>query len=109
MEPIGGGVEVDHVQLETSAIESTPNIDTDDRVLQIRGNNHLKNSGWVGNGTLKMFEEHEFVQGIVPLHKKDTIGSGTAQIFVTVVGIATNATFATPFCVIHLEKKNEIP
>ena len=108
MEPVGGGVEVDHVQLEAASIESTPDIDTDDRILQVRRYNHLENSRWVGNGTLKMFEEHEFVQGIVPLHKKDPVGSGATQIFVAVVGVATHATFATTLCIIHLEKMKNI-
>ena len=102
MEPVGGGVEVDHVQLEAASIESTPDIDTDDRILQVRRYNHLENSRWVGNGTLKMFEEHEFVQGIVPLHKKDPVGSGSAQILVAVVGIAADTTFTTSFRIIHL-------
>ena len=68
MKPIGGGIEVNHVQFERTPVKTPTDIDTNYRVLEIRGYNHLKNSGWVGNGTLKMFEEHEFVERIVPLH-----------------------------------------
>ena len=49
-----------------------------------------------------MFEEHEFVEGIIPLHKKDPVGRGSTQILVAVVRITADTTFATSFCIIHL-------
>ena len=50
-----------------------------------------------------MFQKHEFVERVVPLHQKDPVGSGATQIFVAVVGISANATFTTPLRIVDLK------
>ena len=103
MEPIGGGVEVNHVQLERSTIEASPDVDADDGVFQIGRDDHLKDSRWIGDRALKVFQKHEFIEGIVPLHEKYAVGSCTAQILVAVVGVTADAAFTATLCVVHLQ------
>ena len=42
-----------------------------------------------------MLEEHELVEGVVPLHEEHTPRQGTAKIFVTIVRVSTYCTLST--------------
>ena len=49
-----------------------------------------------------MFEEHELVERIVPLHQEDSARQGSAQIFVSVVRVAAHAALGAAFRLGHL-------
>ena len=49
-----------------------------------------------------MFEEHEFVEWIVPLHQEDAAWLGAAQILVAVVGISADTALGRPLGFRHL-------
>ena len=87
VEPGAAGVEVDHVQLERATIVTAPHVDTDNGILEVGGDDHLEDSGRAGDGALEVFEEHELVERIVPLHEEDSPWQSSTQIFVPVVWI----------------------
>ena len=106
MKPIGRRIEVNHVQFEGTAIKTSSHIDADYRVLQVGCNDHFEDSGRVGNGAFEMFQQHEFVERVIPLHQKDPVGSSATQIFVAIVGISTNATFTTSLRIVDLNTED---
>ena len=49
-----------------------------------------------------MFEKHELVERVVPLHQEDTPGQGSTQILVAVVRISAHTTLGAALRVRHL-------
>lgn len=54
-------------------------------------------------------EQHELVEGLVPLHEKDTSVRGTTQVAVTIVRVPTHGTAHTAFCVWHFGCHCKLP
>ena len=106
MKPIGGRIEVNHVQFEGTAIKTSSDIDAYNRVLQVWSDDHFEDPGRVGNGAFEMFQQHEFVERVIPLHQKDPVGSSATQIFVAIVGISANATFTTSLRIVDLNTED---
>ena len=53
-----------------------------------------------------MFQQHEFVERVIPLHQKDPVGSSATQIFVAIVGISANAAFTTSLRIVDLNTED---
>lgn len=49
-----------------------------------------------------MFEKHEFVERIVPLHEEDTARKSATQVFVSIVGISPNTALGGTLGLRHL-------
>ena len=54
-----------------------------------------------------MFQQHELVQRVVPLHKENSTREGTAKVLVAIIRVSTHCTFATPLCVRYLQSKQK--
>ena len=76
--------------------------DLTDGILQVRGDDHLEDSGRVGDGALEVLEKHELVEGVVPLHQEDPAWQSSAQIFVSVVRIPPDTALCAALRVRHL-------
>ena len=61
MEPAGGRVEVDHVELEGAAVVAAPRVDANDGVLEVRRDDHLEDAGRVRNVAVKVLQQMALV------------------------------------------------
>lgn len=70
VKPAGRAVQVDHVQLQGSAVVAPADVDAHDGILQIGGDDHFENTGRVGNVAIEMLENEE---AVVTLEQKQTL------------------------------------
>lgn len=57
---------------------------------------------------LALLQQHELVQGIVPLHQEDAAGRRSAQVLVAIVRIPRHTALRAALCVRHLGGQREL-